>query len=146
LPVEAVPGTAPAAPGLDSQPAVYGSIAILIIDDEPSIAQSLQSLLRRDGYVVETVANGRLALAKLQERTYDLLVSDIRMPELDGPSLYQTLERQYPHLLQRVIFLTGDTLNPETRLFLEQHAVPCLTKPFTAAEIRHAIQQALQAV
>ncbi len=145
LPVEAVPGTAPAAPGLDSQPAVYGK-AILIIDDEPSIAQGLRSLLRRDGYVVETVANGRLALAKLQERTYDLLVSDLRMPELDGPSLYQTLQRQYPHLLQRVIFLTGDTLNPETRLFLEQSAAPCLTKPCTVAELRHAIQQALQAV
>jgi two-component system NtrC family sensor kinase len=145
LPVEAVPGTAPAAPGLDSQPAVYGK-AILIIDDEPSIAQGLRSLLRRDGYVVETVANGRLALAKLQERSYDLLVSDLRMPELDGPSLYRTLQRQYPHLLQRVIFLTGDTLNPETRLFLEQSAAPCLTKPCTVAELRHAIQQVLQAV
>jgi len=145
LPVEAIPETAPASPGPDSQSAAHGK-AILIIDDEPSITNSLSMLLRRDGYMVETVANGRLALTKLQERTYDLLLSDLRMPELDGPSLYQTLEREYPHLLQRVIFLTGDTLNPETRLFLEQSAAPCLTKPCTAAEIRRAIQQVLQAV
>lgn len=143
LPVEAVPEPVPASSGLERQPAVRGK-AILVIDDEPSVAHGLRLLLRRDGYVVETAANGRLALAKLQARPYDLLVSDLRMPELDGPSLYRTLEGQYPHLLQRVIFLTGDTLNPETRLFLEQSAVPCLTKPCTVAEIRHAIQEVLQ--
>lgn len=142
LPVEAMPETAPAPRGLESQPVVPGK-AILVIDDEPSVAHGLRSLLRRDGYIVETAANGRLALAKLQERTYDLLVSDLRMPELDGPSLYRTLEDQYPHLLPRVLFLTGDTLNPETRLFLEQSAVPYLTKPCTLAEIRHAIQEML---
>jgi CheY-like chemotaxis protein len=119
--------------------------SILIIDDEPSIASGLKRLLSRDGYTVETVANGHLALTKLRERSYDLLLSDMRMPEIDGPSLYRTLERQYPHLLRRVIFLTGDTLNPETKMFLDQSAAPCLTKPCTVAEIRRAIQQVLEA-
>lgn len=96
---------------------------------------------------MENQINSLLHFCRLgQERTYDLLVSDLRMPELDGPGLYRTLAGQYPHLLQRVIFLTGDTLNPETRLFLEQSAVPCLTKPCTLAEIRHAIQEVLQGV
>ena len=70
--------------------------SILIIDDEPSIASGLKRLLSRDGYIVETVANGHLALTKLREHSYDLLLSDMRMPEIDGPRLYRTLERQYP--------------------------------------------------
>jgi two-component system NtrC family sensor kinase len=143
LPVEAVCATAPVSPERDRVPAVHDK-SILIIDDEPSIASGLKRLLSRDGYTVETVANGHLALTKLRERSYDLLLSDMRMPEIDGPSLYRTLERQYPHLLRRVIFLTGDTLNPETKMFLDQSAAPCLTKPCTVAEIRRAIQQVLE--
>ena len=142
LPVETVCATAPASPERDHMPAVPDK-SILIIDDEPSIASGLKRLLSRDGYTVETVANGHLALTKLRERSYDLLLSDMRMPGIDGPSLYRTLEHQYPHLLRRVIFLTGDTLNPETKLFLDQSAAPCLTKPCTVAEIRRAIQQVL---
>jgi CheY-like chemotaxis protein len=118
--------------------------SILIIDDEPSIASGLKRLLSRDGYTVETAMNGHMALTKLRERSYDLLLSDMRMPDVDGPSLYRTLAQQYPHLLRRVIFLTGDTLNPETKMFLDQSAVPCLTKPCTVAEIRRAIQQVLE--
>lgn len=143
LPVEAVCATAPVSPERDRVPAVPHK-SILIIDDEPSIASGLKRLLSRDGYIVETVANGHLALTKLRERSYDLLLSDMRMPEIDGPRLYRTLEHQYPHLLRRVIFLTGDTLNPETKMFLDQSAVPCLTKPCTVAEIRRAIQQVLE--
>jgi two-component system NtrC family sensor kinase len=143
LPVEAACATAPVSPERGRVPAVPHK-SILIIDDEPSIASGLKRLLSRDGYIVETVANGHLALTRLRERSYDLLLSDMRMPEIDGPRLYHTLERQYPHLLRRVIFLTGDTLNPETKMFLDQSAVPCLTKPCTVAEIRRAIQQVLE--
>jgi CheY-like chemotaxis protein len=92
---------------------------------------------------VETVANGRLALAKLDERTYDLILCDMRMPDLDGPSLYRLLERHKPHLCSRFIFLTGDTLEPATQAFLEQSSAPCLTKPFSIAEARRAIQRVL---
>lgn len=144
LPVEAVRATAPDSSEREHVPAVPDK-TILIIDDEPSIASGLKRLLSRDGYTVETVANGHLALTKLRERSYDLLLSDMRMPEIDGPSLYRTLEHQYPHLLRRVIFLTGDTLNPETKMFLDRSAAPCLTKPCTVTEIRRAIQQVLEA-
>jgi CheY-like chemotaxis protein len=144
LPVETVLPAVPTSAEGDGVSAVSDT-SILIIDDEPSIASGLKRLLSRDGYIVETVANGHMALTKLRERSYDLLLSDMRMPEIDGPSLYRMLEQEYPHLLRRVIFLTGDTLNPETKMFLDQSAVPCLTKPCTVTEIRRAIQQVLQA-
>ena len=63
------------------------------MDDEPSVIRGLTRLLRRDGHTVDTAPNGRMALARLQERAYDLILSDLRMPELDGSGLYQALEQ-----------------------------------------------------
>jgi signal transduction histidine kinase len=145
LPTRAVLATTSTTPDKPAPQAGHGK-AILIVDDEPSITNGLARLLRRDGYCVDTAANGRLALAKLRERPYDLVLSDLRMPELDGPGLCRVLERQYPHLCRRLIFLTGDTMSPETLAFLERVDVPRLTKPFTAAEARRVVQQALQAL
>jgi len=105
----------------------------------------LVAILQLDAHQVETAGNGVLALDKLKERTYDLILSDLRMPELDGPGLYQELERQRPELLARVVFLTGDTLSPETQTFLEQTAAPTVSKPFTPEEVRRAVQRVLQA-
>jgi CheY-like chemotaxis protein len=117
---------------------------ILVVDDEPGIARALAYLLRRGGHTVDTAANGRLALPKLHMQAYDLILCDLRMPELDGPGLYQAIQQQHPHLLPRVIFLTGDTLSPEARTFLEQTEVPRLSKPFRAAEVRRLVAQVLQ--
>ncbi len=144
LPAEAAPMTVTAAPVPTALPPVKGR-AILVIDDEPGITSALTYLLRRDGHAVETAANGRLALEKLQARTYDLILCDLRMPELDGPGFYRELERRAPHLLRRIIFLTGDTLSAETQEFLEGIGASRLHKPFRATEVRQAVQQALQA-
>ena len=138
---------APMSPGrplaIAGLPAVPGK-TILIVDDEAGIRNGLAYLLRRNGYKVDTAANGRLALIKLQEQVFDLIVCDLRMPELDGPGLYQALAHDQPQLSQRMIFLTGDTLSPETKEFLERTDIPRLTKPFTAAEVRRVVAQALQ--
>jgi CheY-like chemotaxis protein len=119
---------------------------ILVIDDEPSVVRALAGLLRRDGYRVGTASNGRHALARLQEQPYDVIVCDLRMPELDGPAFYAILTRQYPALRQRVIFLTGDTGGEEHRTFLTQCGRPWLRKPSAITTIRRAIAQVLQAL
>jgi CheY-like chemotaxis protein len=142
LPVGAVPAPPPTPPPTDEGRAGRGG-TILVVDDEMSLARGLARLLGRDGHTVDIAINGRLALTRLDERAYDLILCDVRMPELDGPSLYRLLERQQPHLCSRLIFLTGDTLEPATREFLEQSGVPCLTKPFPIAEARRVIQRAL---
>jgi CheY-like chemotaxis protein len=122
-----------------------GRSTILLVEDDPAVAKALTQLLRRDGHAVDTVANGRLALAQLHEHPYALILSDLRMPELDGPGLYRELEAHAPHLRRRFIVLTGDSLSPEVVTFLAHSGVPRLIKPFTAAAVRHAIQQALRA-
>jgi signal transduction histidine kinase/sensor domain CHASE-containing protein/ActR/RegA family two-component response regulator len=143
LPVEARPARA-VTPQEPATSAVAAGKAILIVDDEAGIMSALAYLLGRDGYVVNTASNGRLALEKIEEHIYDLILCDLRMPELDGPGLYHELEQRNPDLLTRMIFLTGDTLSSETRLFLEKVDMPYLSKPFRAADVRRVVQQRLQ--
>jgi CheY-like chemotaxis protein len=118
---------------------------ILVVDDEPDVAEVLAEVLMLEGHQVDTAANGVVALRKVEERTYDLILSDLRMPELDGPGFYRELERRHPALCRRMVFLTGDTLSPETQAFLASTAVPTLNKPFALADIRHLTQYMLQA-
>jgi PAS domain S-box-containing protein len=142
LPVERPGGAEPVAGA--GPPVVVQRARILVVDDEPGIAGVLAEVLQLDGHVVETVGNGEAALGKLAVGGYDLILSDIRMPELDGPSLYWELERRDPSLLRRMIFLTGDTLSPGTREFLEKTGAPCLAKPFALNDVRDIVQQVLQ--
>jgi signal transduction histidine kinase len=127
------------------EPPPPGGKTILIVDDEPAIARMLAQILAAEGHQVETAATGALALSKLRERAYDLILSDIKMPELDGPGLYRELVRDYPELSRRVIFITGDTLNPTTITFLEQSGAPTVSKPFVPGELRRLVQRALGA-
>ena len=143
LPVVAPPQAVVLARAPEARSPLRGKL-ILVVDDEPEILESLADILALDGQLVETAANGALALEKLGERVYDVILSDLRMPELDGPNLYRELERRYPVLLRRVIFLTGDTLSPERRTFLEQTAAPIVSKPFAVEEIRRAVQRILE--
>src|SRR5215471_11855868 len=98
------------------------------------------------GHEVDTATNGRLALEKLQTRVYDLILSDLRMPECDGPALYHEFQHHHAQLCQHIVFLTGDTLGPEAQAFLEQVDTPRLTKPCRAVQVQQVVQQVLRAL
>jgi CheY-like chemotaxis protein len=119
-------------------------ITLLVMDDAPSFVRALALLLRRDGATVDTADNGHRALALLQERPYDVILCDLHMPDLDGPTFSAILTRQYPALRRRVIFLTGDTLRAESRMFLDQCGQPWLPKPCTIAAIRPTMAHVLR--
>ena len=128
LPVgERPPGDAkaPAAPG---RPASRGK-TILAVDDEPEVLRLLQEILAEDSHHVDTAVNGTDALARLRERAYDAVLSDIRMPDLDGPGLFSAIKRHHPELLGRVVFMTGDALSPQTRQFLDTSGAPRRARP-----------------
>ncbi len=78
-------------------------------------------------------------------RAYDAILSDSRMPGLDGPGLYRELERRHPALLPRMILVTGDVLTPSTQEFLKRTRVPTLYKPFDPEKARRVVQQILGA-
>ena len=117
---------------------------ILVIDDEPGLVHALTRLLQRDGYVVETAGNGRSGLAALQTQRFDVILCDLRMPELDGRAFYAHLWQRAPTLCQRVIFLTGDSSAADNQAFLTQCGRPWLDKPCPIAAIRRAIAQVLE--
>ena len=125
-------------------PSPISERTVLIVDDDRDVAETLSDVLRLDGHHAEIVASGTVALEKLRDRRYDLILSDVRMPELDGPRFYAQLERRHPTFLRRVAFLTGDTLSPETRAFLERTGVPTMAKPFTLEQVRQVLQQVAQ--
>jgi len=144
LPVEAPPVTNDEPETLDAALPVPGK-TILVVDDEPAVAALLAEGLSRDGYKVDTAANGAIALTKLAAHNYDLIISDSGMPVLSGPELYRELERREPHLARRFVFVTGDVLNSSTRAFVAQTGALQLEKPFTLESVKRVVRRALLA-
>ena len=112
------------------------SARVLVVDDEPEIGDVLAEILRLDGFLVDVAAGGRDAISHLAQAAYDLVISDLRMPDLDGPALYRELERSWPHLTRRIVFVTGDTLSVDTSEFIAASGAPVIEKPFDAQRIR----------
>lgn len=116
---------------------------ILVVDDESLIAQLVAETLAAKGYEVETASDGREALEKIPLRSFDLVLCDLRMPELDGVGLYRELEKGHSDLLRRIAFVTGTTESPDYSRFLEETAVPVLHKPFNLGDLHRFIRQLL---
>jgi PAS domain S-box-containing protein len=117
---------------------------ILVVDDEVHVAAVLAEMLAVDGHSIDVAPNGALALDRLRQGSYDLVLSDIRMPELDGLSLYQEVRRLHPEMARRFVFLTGDRLSSETGKFLATAGAPSLGKPFHLDEVLSVVRRMLQ--
>ena len=120
-----------------------GAGIILVVDDEASIAEVLADSFERDGHSVAVAGNGAVALELLERESFDLVVSDTKMPVLDGERFYGEVARRFPALRRRVIFVTGDALSREKRQFLESTGAPFLNKPFDLEELRRLVQSVL---
>ncbi len=116
---------------------------ILVVDDEEGIRHMLAEILAADGHVVEEAANGHQALERLGEARFDLVISDLIMPQLDGPGLYEEICRRDPTMADHLLFITGDTLSASARVFLERVQRPAIEKPFVPDEVRRAVREAL---
>jgi DNA-binding response OmpR family regulator len=116
---------------------------ILVIEDEPTVAQLVVDVLREEGHHVEALLDSVEALERILQQSYDLVICDLRMPRLDGRDLYQSLVRSRNPAQQRIIFITGDTLTPHTSEFLERNSLRCLAKPFLVEELKRLVEQVL---
>ncbi|MBZ5702827.1 MAG: response regulator [Acidobacteriia bacterium] len=117
---------------------------VLVVEDEPTVANLVAEVLRDEGLSVETLLDGREALARATQRRYDLVICDLKMPGLDGQQFYEALARAASPLCERVIFMTGDALSAATLEFFEQHRLPYVSKPFRVEELLQAVRGALQ--
>jgi CheY-like chemotaxis protein len=140
LPVVAPPPSAFAAAAARRTPRPLPPHLVLIVDDEEALAEVVAEAVQRDGHTAGIAANGAMALEMLAREAYDLVISDTKMPLLDGETFYAEIQRRFPRLRERIIFLTGDVLSPDKREFLERTGAPYLTKPCDLDEIRRTVR------
>ena len=114
---------------------------ILVIDDEADIRETLADILVAAQHRVVTVASGREALQHMAVEHYDVILTDVRMPDLDGRALYQEIERRWPGRGVRVVFVTGDTLASTLREFVSESGRPVIEKPFLPSEVRRVVAE-----
>jgi DNA-binding response OmpR family regulator len=115
---------------------------ILIVDDEATIRRNLGHALSHMGYEAEQAANGVEALAKLSSSSFDLMLLDLHMPEMDGIEVMKRARESCPGLL--VIVLTGHATLDSAIVAVKAGAVDYLLKPSTMTEIEAAISRALE--
>jgi CheY-like chemotaxis protein len=117
---------------------------ILIVDDEPNIRQLTRHALQTEGIQCDEAANGALAFEAIHAQRYDLVLSDIDMPEMTGPEMLRRLREAppYPHL--KVILVSGRATPNEMAQLLAAGADDFLTKPMSLMQLRARIKAALR--
>lgn len=125
----------------DAEPSEELRGHILLIDDDEDILRVIGKALSAELYDLETANSARKAAQLLVRGDYDVILSDIRMPEFDGKQLFHFLDEHLPELKDRVIFLTGDTGNPKTLEFLLQTKRPYLPKPIDIPALLELVRQ-----
>jgi DNA-binding response OmpR family regulator len=119
---------------------------ILVVEDEPTVAELIADVLTEEGYRVDTLLDSREALGRLEKKSYALVICDLKMPHTDGPGLYRALVRRENPMQHKLLFVTGDTMAPRTIEFLNSSALPYLAKPFLVEELKDAVRRALATV
>ena len=144
LPIDVRAAAPPVRPVVDA-PSPIDRKRILVVDDEPDIAAVVAEMLESDGHAADVAPNGAVALAMIGEHAYDLVLSDTKMPVMDGEAFYDALARLDPSWPRRIIFLTGDVLSREKREFLARTGAPFLTKPCDLHDVRRLLRVVLTA-
>jgi CheY-like chemotaxis protein len=120
-------------------------LAVLIVDDEEGLRRAVLNFLKRRGIHATAVGDGVEALKALREKTFDAIVSDVRMPGMNGRTFLERLRQDHPAMVSRLIFSTGDTFAPDTAALLREAGVPSLVKPFDFAKLEALVREVISA-
>ena len=143
FPVSSVENTArprPTTRTLDHS--VHGA-SVLLVEDERALAMAVVEALTEAGLRVEHAGDGEEALARVRQNTYDVVICDLKMPRVDGMTLYRAIAAATPTLARRVIFVTGDVAGADAERFLEESGCRWLAKPFRLADLLRSVREAL---
>ena len=132
IPVQATPpdDVPPEPPAVEALPPLGDGRRLLVVDDEPAMRTAIGNFLSSLGHGVTVAAGGLEARALLTQHEYDVVLLDLRMPDLGGDALYRELVVRDPRHARRVVFVTGDTYNAQARRFLAEAGRPSVSKPF----------------
>jgi signal transduction histidine kinase/CheY-like chemotaxis protein len=109
--------------------------AVLVVEDEAALGAAVAEALADSGFLVDRAGDGIEALERIGSRTYDLIVCDLKMPRLDGPSFFRELEKRNAPLSRRILFVTGDVAGTDAERFLEESGCRWLAKPFRLRDL-----------
>jgi len=116
---------------------------ILVVDDKPAICRFIKRVLTGEGHEVETVASAGDALERIKGTRYNLILLDIKLPDMSGIELYRHIKDATPSWAKRIVFITGDVMGTDTRSFLSRTRVPYITKPFDTKQLKRDINRKL---
>ena len=141
LPIEDGHGVAVATPAAGAEPTANRPAAILVIDDEAHLRRVLSDVLVSFGHRVDEARDGAEALRKLDGGAYDLVMLDLRLPDVDGRVVWQWITERRSDLVNRLVFMTGDTMSEETETFLRGTRRPVVSKPLSYDRVRAVIDE-----
>ncbi|MGQ9842007.1 MAG: sigma-54-dependent transcriptional regulator [Spirochaetota bacterium] len=117
---------------------------ILIVDDEDIVLKSCLRVLQKLDYAVETAYSGQTALDHLDKKRYDIVVTDLMMPGIDGMQLLEEIKKRYPEMI--VIIFTGYATVDTARKALKAGAFDYIPKPFTPDELLNVLEHAVKSL
>ncbi|GIW72380.1 MAG: hypothetical protein KatS3mg102_1922 [Planctomycetota bacterium] len=117
---------------------------VLVVDDERAVREFVAEALRRADYEVVGCDGAEAALERLAAERFAALVCDVHLGGAGGAALYEALRERFPAMAGRVLFVTGDTLDPRTRVLLARSGAPYLAKPFGVLELIQAVERVLE--
>jgi PAS domain S-box-containing protein len=117
---------------------------LLVVDDEPMILDLIVDLFHDQQVHVDTAGNGSEACRKIGQREYDVVLTDVRMPEMNGLDLYAEIVEMRPEMKGRVIFMTGDLIDEEISVFLARVEAVSLPKPLEIPAVLAAVAETLE--
>ena len=117
-------------------------LKVLVVDDEEMLRSLLARILEREGYSVSTAAGGKQALAVLEKSDFQIMVSDVKMPEMSGFELLKAAKQKYPRLAVVMMTAFGDEYT--VREALNLGAEGYVTKPFKSQDITSEVSRARQ--
>jgi two-component system NtrC family sensor kinase len=142
LPVSSETPASRPRPGAPPMEAIKGA-SVLLVEDETALAAAVAEALTDAGLDVDHAGDGEEALARVRQKTYDVVICDLKMPRVDGMTLYRAIAAATPPLARRVIFVTGDVAGTDAERFLDDSGCRWLAKPFRLADLLRAVRETL---
>ena len=143
FPVSSVENAARPRPSRQAADHSLNGASVLLVEDERALATAVVEALTEAGLNVEHAGDGEEALARVRQNRYDVVICDLKMPRVDGMTLYRAIATASPSLARRVIFVTGAVAGPEAERFLEESGCRWLSKPFRLADLLRNVREAL---
>lgn len=122
----------------------HRSLRVLVVDDERALTETIAEALTLQYHQAEVAFGGTAALAILEERAFDIVLADIRMPDMSGIELFEKSTKEQKELIDRFVFMTGEPLTAELGFYMRERGVPCLAKPVDLADLVTVVERRAQ--